>query len=172
MDLRISVVITTQAALGLMLMSPVMSPTSPNSSDSSLNFWLLRACMESKQFRLKTDYIMATTDLPHARHNLNKQRYLYGGRVKHPLLFRKCFGYCILCHSCLSGRRMSCYQHILIPLLSQRKQIQVQSCDTQHWTMSRKNLPRRQPQWPGRNQAGTDTPLLVVQSKMVPQMFL
>jgi hypothetical protein len=37
------VVMTRQVALGLMVTSPVMSPTSPNASLSSLYFWLLSA---------------------------------------------------------------------------------------------------------------------------------
>lgn len=36
-------VMTRHVALGLMVTSPVMSPTSPNASDSSRYFWLLRA---------------------------------------------------------------------------------------------------------------------------------
>lgn len=40
---RISVVMTRQLALGLIVTSPVISPTSPNSCCSSLYFWLLRA---------------------------------------------------------------------------------------------------------------------------------
>ncbi len=40
MDLRISVVMTRHEALGEMVTSPVMSPTSPNASASSRYFWL------------------------------------------------------------------------------------------------------------------------------------
>ena len=40
-----SVVMTRQLALGLMVTSPVMRPTSENSSNSSRYFWLLKALM-------------------------------------------------------------------------------------------------------------------------------
>jgi len=50
MERRISVVITRQRASGLMDTSPVMMPTSPNSSPSSRNFWLLSACREQQRF--------------------------------------------------------------------------------------------------------------------------
>jgi hypothetical protein len=40
---RISVVMTRQVACGLMVTSPVISPTSPNSCASSRYFWLLSA---------------------------------------------------------------------------------------------------------------------------------
>ena len=39
----ISVVMTRHEALGFIVTSPVIRPTSPNSSDSSRNFWLLSA---------------------------------------------------------------------------------------------------------------------------------
>ena len=42
---KISVVMMRQVALGLMVMSPVMSPTSPNSSAISRYFWLDSALM-------------------------------------------------------------------------------------------------------------------------------
>ena len=40
MPLSTSVVITMHDAFGFMHTSPVINPTSPNSSVSSLNFWL------------------------------------------------------------------------------------------------------------------------------------
>lgn len=40
MDRKISVVMTRQLAEGLMVMSPVISPTSGNISPRSRNFWL------------------------------------------------------------------------------------------------------------------------------------
>lgn len=45
MERRISVVITSTEALGLMVTSPVMRPTSVNSSKKSRYFWLLSALM-------------------------------------------------------------------------------------------------------------------------------
>jgi hypothetical protein len=39
MERRISVVMMRQVAAGLMVMSPVMRPTSPNSSAMSRYFW-------------------------------------------------------------------------------------------------------------------------------------
>ena len=43
MERRISVVMMRQDADGLMVTSPVMRPTSENSSSNSRYFWLLRA---------------------------------------------------------------------------------------------------------------------------------
>ena len=45
---RISVVMTMHMALGLMATSPVISPTSVNSSWSSRYFWLLNACAKHR----------------------------------------------------------------------------------------------------------------------------
>jgi len=45
MERKISVVMIMHVACGLIVTSPVMSPTSLNSSCKSLYFWLLKALM-------------------------------------------------------------------------------------------------------------------------------
>ncbi|KAH3679535.1 hypothetical protein WICPIJ_008584 [Wickerhamomyces pijperi] len=50
MDLKISVVMTKQPASGLIVTSPVIKPTSLNSSNNSLYFWLDKALIGEHRF--------------------------------------------------------------------------------------------------------------------------
>lgn len=77
-DLRCIPFLTRHAAFGEMVTSPVMSPTSGKCSESSLYFWLLRACRGATRTRTRrgelTDETKPESPMRHKNRGRGRQR--------------------------------------------------------------------------------------------------
>lgn len=106
---RTSVVITRQVAEGLIVTSPVIRPTSPNSANISRYFWLLRA-YKHFHWDVKVHYRDATTSLD-------------GTRVNHTLFVFKTLRNSVLRHYGLSSAGVGRNQDTLISLNSMNRNL-------------------------------------------------
>lgn len=120
MDLRISVVITRHVAVGLMVISPVMRPTSPNSSWRSLNFWFESAFSIREEERQRCEgklhrqiWTTETTKIRFKIIVIYDRPHLNGGRVNDSLTSLEGFRDGPLGNDRFPRRRMCSYENRL-----------------------------------------------------------